>query len=745
MTHEELALAYAADGLPVFPCRPNYETVPDSKGKLVEKKPKSPLTQYGFKEATTTERIINRWWSDRPEALIGTPTGERSGFWVLDIDIPTEEHMEDGRPWLERMEAIHGALDTREVRTASGGRHFFWKHVDGVRNKAAIAPGVDTRGEGGYACMPGSVMPDGKRYEWANDKEIADAPAWLLEIVTRKPPELAGEYRQQSFDQPVGADEVRDLLSFINPDINYSDWVSVLMALHSEFGAEGLPIAEAWSSRGSKYRRGEVEQKWKRFRSGAGVGMGTLCELARQGGANLSEISLRHRTDTAQVEVDSATLRNIQNIIRSATEEGAVSANEPANPVEESGQQVENHKQSSDSEPAKVTPGTQLENATELFFATPFKWIDPKTLPRREFAFGTHYIRKYVSVTVSPGGLGKTSNSIVEALSMASGRALAGVKPPQRLRVWLFNAEDPRDEMERRIMAACLHYGLSPEDIEGQLFLDSGREQELIVMKEDKKTGVTINAPIVKAVVANIERNGIDVMVVDPFVSTHGVNENDNGAIDKVAKLWAQIADHTNCAVDVVHHLRKVSDREATVEDARGAVSLIGAARSVRVLNRMSEEQEAKAGIESGTRTGYFSITYGKSNLTPLSHRLDWRKLESVALGNGRGLTKPQDHAPVVTEWTWPSAEEMASEVAPEHMQQIISRIRNSDCKLHHQADTWAGKEIAYVLGLDTAIKADASRVKRLLKAWIEDGTFVVVNRRCPIKRENKDFVEVAN
>lgn len=57
---------------------------------------------------------------------------------------------------------------------------------------------------------------------------------------------------------------------------------------------------------------------------------------------------------------------------------------------------------------------------------------------------------------------------------------------------------------------------------------------------------------------------------------------------------------------------------------------------------------------------------YGKSNLTPLSHRLDWRHIESVALGNGCGLTQPQDHAPVVTEWHWPSSEEVAEGLTDE-------------------------------------------------------------------------------
>src|SRR5262249_18467868 len=157
----------------------------------------------------------------------------------------------------------------------------------------------------------------------------------------------------------------------------------------------------------------------------------------------------------------------------------------------------------------------------------PYVRKDPRKLPRREWLFGTHYIRKYVSVTVSPGGLGKTSNSIAEALAMVSGKPLlsldgGGLSRP--LRVALYNGEDPRDEMERRIEAACLRYKLADDDTAG-LYLDVGREQDLIVVREERG-GIKINAPIVEAVVEHIMANDIDVMIIDPFVSTHSVNEN---------------------------------------------------------------------------------------------------------------------------------------------------------------------------------------------------------------------------
>ena len=71
-----------------------------------------------------------------------------------------------------------------------------------------------------------------------------------------------------------------------------------------------------------------------------------------------------------------------------------------------------------------------------------------------------------------------------------------------------------------------------------------------------------------------------------------------NGAIDAVAKTWAGVADATQSAVELIHHTRKQGagqQAEYTVDDARGAVALIGAVRSARVLN--GKEEAERAGI----------------------------------------------------------------------------------------------------------------------------------------------------
>ncbi|WP_407122769.1 AAA family ATPase [Bradyrhizobium sp. STM 3561] len=377
--------------------------------------------------------------------------------------------------------------------------------------------------------------------------------------------------------------------------------------------------------------------------------------------------------------------------------------------------------------------GADVTTKEVVFIATPYVPADPSTIPRREWLFGNHYIRKYVSVTVSPGGLGKTSNSIVEALSMVSSKPLLspeGGLLPRRLRAWLFNGEDPRDEMVRRIEAARLHYKLTVEDIGDRLFLDVGRERELVVLIEDRKAGIKINEPVVEAVVKQIKDNEIDVMIVDPFVSTHQVNENDNGAIDRVAKLWAKIADRANCSVDLVAHTRKLNGEEATIDDVRGAGSLIGAARSVRVLNRMSREQANLAGVPERDVAEHFHIAIAKANMTKQDSRLEWRRLEGVGLGNGDGISKPQDHVGVVTPWKFPSkeatAEKAASEVTAEQLEKILVRLKNQTSAFARNSSSWAGFHVMDALGLNRESKDGRDQAAKIIGGLIADGTLVV-------------------
>jgi hypothetical protein len=369
--------------------------------------------------------------------------------------------------------------------------------------------------------------------------------------------------------------------------------------------------------------------------------------------------------------------------------------------------------------------------------ATAFRWVEPTTIPRREWLYGHHYIRRFVSITVAPGGVGKSSLAIAEALAMVTGRNLIGHLPLFAARVWLWNGEDPLDELRRRITAAMLHHGIEPSEVEGRLFVDSGRTTD-IVIAETTRDGTRILTPIVAAVERTINENMIDVMIIDPFVASHLVTENDNNAINAVARTYAAIAERTNCSIELVHHSRKTNNNETTVEDARGASALSSAARSVRTLNRMTKDEAKKSSVDNNR--AYFRIDIGKSNLAPAPDNAWWCRIESVPLGNGL-LQTLGDLVGVVTPWRWPNH---FADVSNSQLSDVKKAIDEGQWRESIQARDWVGYPIGNALNLDPENIEHKWKLKSLIKTWVKQGALVVVTK--PDKqRKPRDFVEVGD
>jgi hypothetical protein len=157
------ALALAARGFHIFPCRP---------------RDKRPATANGLKDATTDPAIIQTWWQQRPDSNLAVATGAASGIFVVDLDGL------DAEAALRRLEVEHGALPATVEAITARGRHIYFKWPqEPVRNSASkIGAHIDVRGDGGYVLCPPSIHPSGRRYCWSVDSadRIADAPAWLL-------------------------------------------------------------------------------------------------------------------------------------------------------------------------------------------------------------------------------------------------------------------------------------------------------------------------------------------------------------------------------------------------------------------------------------------------------------------------------------------------------------------------------------------------------------------------------------
>ena len=164
----EAALTYAELGYAVFPC---------VRGG------KEPLTQHGFRDATTDAAKIEAWWATHPDANVGLAT---AGLLVVDVD-------GDKNPWPGARDISPGAVSL----TPRGGLHYFYRQPAGNPwgcTAGKLARGVDTRADGGYVVVPPSVV-DGTAYCWATTMELQrgpaelpDPPSWLAEELDRLAP-----------------------------------------------------------------------------------------------------------------------------------------------------------------------------------------------------------------------------------------------------------------------------------------------------------------------------------------------------------------------------------------------------------------------------------------------------------------------------------------------------------------------------------------------------------------------------
>lgn len=284
------ALGYAARGWNVFPLKAG------TKGRDHEGNSTHHLLN-GHIGASRDPEQIRSWWARWPDANIGLNLAA-SGLVAIDIDAYKPECQ-----W-EEFIAGRNLPDTLRQRSPSGGMHHIFRAEPGRRYPGKLCAGVDVK-HNGYVLVASSTF-DGRPYSFENDLEPGVAPEWLgQEHMKMSANPGAGTNHHKNNTREVSGStvrasisEVEELLSWIDPDADgYGAWIEMLQGLHDHFDgrSDGLALAETWSSRGAKFRLGEVASKWRGFTTGAGVTIRTIAGRARANGADLAEITRRHR------------------------------------------------------------------------------------------------------------------------------------------------------------------------------------------------------------------------------------------------------------------------------------------------------------------------------------------------------------------------------------------------------------------------------------------------------------------
>jgi hypothetical protein len=136
---------------------------------------KVPLVKW--REAASRDpEAVRVMFANKEADSIGVPMGQDAGVFLVDLDV---KNGGGGLEWFAANK--HRIPDTRVHTTPSGGVHllFQWPVGRSIRNSASrLAPGVDIRGDGGFA-----VFPPTAGYSIDSHEMPAPAPAWLLDLI----------------------------------------------------------------------------------------------------------------------------------------------------------------------------------------------------------------------------------------------------------------------------------------------------------------------------------------------------------------------------------------------------------------------------------------------------------------------------------------------------------------------------------------------------------------------------------
>ena len=369
-----------------------------------------------------------------------------------------------------------------------------------------------------------------------------------------------------------------------------------------------------------------------------------------------------------------------------------------------------------------------------------YDMFDEASIEPRKWIYAHHYLRSFVSVLASAGGIGKTSLQIVEALAIVTGRPLLGEEVKERTNVWLVNLEDPLEEIQRRVLASMRHYGIKPAEVEGRLFVNAGRDFSL-KFGIQTRDGVLPNTKLVEYLCKKIPEKQIGCVFIDPFVGAHNINENDNMAVNAIVAEIRRVADETKSAIGLVHHIRKGNGEDASIDSVRGAGSLIGAARAARVINRVSEDDAMKLGVEPDKAKGIFRVDDGKANLAPPADKSTYRQMIGVKIDNGEwiGVCVPFE---LPDEWKG-----MTDKVVNEMLRMIELGPVTSDGSEEYYSirpqdrDRFVGRVITTFAFDDPTHMKNDGQAKRIIKTWHERGLIEEFEYRSESQRKDRKGV----
>ena len=462
----DYALAYAARGWVVFPAPPG--------GKLsYVSGEKTNGNRWG---ATKDPDEIKKYFDDYPRAGIGLPTGPGSGFWVMEADTP-EGHDVDGIASLKQLEAEHGPLpETLMAESPSGSPHYYLNYPPGVmiRNSTSkIGPGIDVLGEGGMVIAPPSIRPGKGTYRWLNAAPIADAPPWLIELVTAGDSDAPHKANSEPEADPALLAAAMAVIpndavhADKPPGVTQQEYNKIGMACFAAFGgsAEGFAAFDAWARKSKKYHGGTVE-RWNNYRKHppSNIGAGTIIFMADEASPGWREAY----EETSMDDATRAALADVAGVLHqaAATKDGArtmsTTAGHPLPPRAAQDTPPTSQPSANGAGLAQATQAPQPTGLKTHLIQSSGEFVSEFVPP--DYLIDGWLQRRFVYSITGMTGHGKTTVMLFIAICAALGIKIDG-REVEKCRVLFFAGENP-DDIRMRWIKLCEEIEKDPADVD---------------------------------------------------------------------------------------------------------------------------------------------------------------------------------------------------------------------------------------------------------------------------------------
>lgn len=368
-----------------------------------------------------------------------------------------------------------------------------------------------------------------------------------------------------------------------------------------------------------------------------------------------------------------------------------------------------------------LVPSTPGAAPPPSIIAAPYQWLDPSKIPPRPWLYGNQLLRGSVSMIVAPGGAGKTALATGMALSLVTGRDFMGSKiwgGPTK--VWLWNLEDSVEELSRGLQAAATYWQITEADLHGNLFLSCALSGDQLKLVSTRSGKLAEDYELAEAIVTELKGKAIDVLFIDPFISSHDANENDNKSMDAVVKLLATIAYEANCSIVLLHHTSK-GFGQVNENSARGASSVVNAARSVVTINPLNEADAKLYDIDEDKMASYIKLHDHKNNRISACRSSTYMKFESVMIKTSDGN---EESVGVIV----PADLEVyeVQNLTEHQIAHVQMEMGEGFDRQYHTAGKWIGHAVGKVMNLDVKKKNHKTRIKDIIYQ-LESGGYIQV------------------